>query len=245
MRWIFGLFSIFIAAVIGFMYKTKQLETLKIPGLPEKKLSDLHPQKIIETYKNTVSDVEQRNQALLKGELPEEKLKAAVKSANGTVAAAARVAEDFPTGETPTRKIIDKSRAAVMAASPSAPRPTKIQKYGMNLEKLSEVEVEPYLGKWFAQGGQAASLFVQLNFQPERAISSVSVTAAPSTNASFGDNSTMIWKNTQSGQVIVVINENAYIELRGTLPKIFGTFYQRHRNEVRFQKLFEFPLLRR
>ncbi|MCC6138810.1 MAG: hypothetical protein IT287_09265 [Bdellovibrionaceae bacterium] len=249
MRWIFGLLGMFIVAVVGFMYKTKQLETLKIPGLPGKTLADLNPQKIIETYKNTLGEVELRNQALLKGELPEEKLKAALNSNNGTIAAAARVSQDAPTGESRPAAVASGSAntnvvPANVAKNNTAPRALTTQRYGMELVKLSEGEVQPYLGQWVTKGGGTSSLQVRLSFKPERSISSVSVRAEPSTNVSIGDNSTMIWKNTKTGQVVVVINDHSYIHLEGTSPQLRGLFYKRGDDGVVFQKVFEFSLVR-
>ena len=57
MRMLFGLMGLFIAAPIGFMYKTNQLSNLDkgIPGIPGTKISDLDPRKIVSKYKDTLS----------------------------------------------------------------------------------------------------------------------------------------------------------------------------------------------
>lgn len=235
MRILFGLLSILIVAGIGFMYKTNQLSSLnkEIPGIPGTKLSDLDPRKIVNSYKNTLGDVEKRNQALLTGELDEDKLKALAKTGDGVAPAAANAS-----GAASPAALAPQATAAQKVPV----RATRMYRYGMDIEKLSAEEAKPYLGTWVYAMKATNELPVRMTLRPDGAISSVAVKLQPNINASAGDNSTPLWKNAKTGQVIVLAGDKDYIVLTNPAQGLRGTFYRQGADGVTYLKIMEFPL---
>jgi hypothetical protein len=239
MRVMFGMLGLFIVALIGFMYKTNQLPSLDkgILGMPGTTTADLDLGKIVSKYKDTLSGLEKRNQAMLNGELDEDKSKSVTDLSNNNKALRALMKE-MPTEDAPPEE------KPSLAPQPIAKveRPTRMFRYGMDLEKMSTESAKPYLGNWTYYVPQTQEYPVRINLRPDGAISNVSVNMQPNINASMGDNYTPLWKNTKTGQIIVLTGARDYILLSPHTSGLRGSLYRRGADGVTYQKMMEFPL---
>lgn len=241
MRMLFGLLGLFLTALIGFIYKTNQFSGLDkdIPGIPGTKISDLDPRKIVGKYKDTLSGLQKRNQALMNGELDEDKLKALAQASGNNSKALNAIMKDMPTGAAPQPENVPAPSRVPVA---KLERPTRMYRYGMDLEKMSAESTKPFLGNWTYFVPQTQERPVRLNLRSDGTISSVSVSMQPNINASMGDNFTPLWKNTKTGQVIVLAGERDYIVLTSQGSGLRGTLYRRGADGITYQKMMDFPL---
>lgn len=251
MKLFLGVLSIVVGMGLGFLYQTKQLEVLKsipefsqylISGLTgsEDKFQDLqHPKDKIPS-KSKLSLLDPR-QMLASVEKSMEKIKERQQAFRDL---------EGPSGETfPSADKSGQNLAKASAPVETKERPTSLHRYGMNLKKLTANEINPFLGKWVFKDPRVPAAEVRLHLQPEKLISSATLKwpalkSTPAINMAVGENTPLLWQDTQTGQLIVVLKEHQYLQITNIGDSLNGSLYSGGFSKAGYQKILEFPLIK-
>ena len=225
MRLILSVLGMSIVMIAIFLAQSGQLSSLK--ALPEVSkilgetgsrdsdfsLAAASPQRILESFKKTMTSLRQRDQFLLEDE-------GGIQGANHLVVESSKNSDPIPENLQEQKPVMPAS----MNARTDSATENIVSKYGMSLIKITDEEAQPYLGQWMSK---TQGVTIKMHLQRDHGISSLRLRADPDTHISFGHNQFPLWKNTKTGAIVFALSEDDYLQLSPTESGLRGALYQR------------------
>lgn len=256
MRMFWGLLGAVLSVGLTWMIQTGRLHGGQaVPGAPGTNIADLDPRKIIASLKSSVGKSDARLKNVLEGELsPDQQMEALARVVEGdpslnagaknigSMGRDSKISSHVSNVAAPSKSGVGQDLTRALSPSGAVPG-QKVYRYSMDIQRVTEGELQPYLGDWISQP-PSPTQYLHLQIQPLRAISNVSVRVPQIVQTSLADNNGLLWKDVNSGRMLVALNNSEYILLEGTASPLKATLFQRGNVGTTYHRVLEYSLVR-